>query len=69
MPMVDNGDIVMCDASPRQRSPANGGATLEHRPPQCGAMIQQGDGQSLQSWPQQFVRLVGGHRRPPAPQG
>lgn len=43
-------------ALPR-RSPAD-------LPVRCGAMVRQRDGHGWPSSPQQFIRLVGGHRRP-----
>lgn len=49
-------DIVADDTTPSRVDPAS-------RPVRSVAMAQQ-VGQGLQSWPQQFVRLVGGHRGP-----
>ena len=40
------------------------GALKDGEPARCGAMMQQDCGPGLQSWPQQFVRLVGGYRCP-----
>jgi hypothetical protein len=67
--MTDHGDIEIFGPSPRQSSPAYGSASPDQRPPLCGAMIQQSAGHGEQSRPQQFVRLVGGHRRPAELQG
>lgn len=61
---MEHGDIVADETSP-QRDPAFARVMLaDHQPAPCGAMMQQGCGPGLQSWPQQFIRLVGGHRRP-----
>ena len=64
MPIVDHGDIAKGDPSTRQGAPTCAGAALDQRTVLSGAMIQQREGHGLQSRPQQFVRLVGGHRRP-----
>jgi hypothetical protein len=40
------------------------GVLADGEPVRCGAMMQQDCGPGLQSWPQQFVRLVGGYHRP-----
>jgi hypothetical protein len=63
MPIMDHGDIVAGE-TPSQRNSTFAGAQLANQPARCGAMMQQRDGHGLQSWPQQLIRLVGGHRRP-----
>jgi hypothetical protein len=61
--MTDRGDIESDDTAPRKSSPACARGPAELRPAFCGAMIHQREGHGVHSWPQQFVRLVGGHRR------
>ena len=61
---MDHGDIVAGKISPQRDSALARGASAAPRLVPCGAMMQQCGGQGLQSWPQQFIRLVGGHRRP-----
>jgi hypothetical protein len=69
--MMDHGDIVAGKMSARHKSAPARGALADQQPARSGAMMQQGYDHGLQSWPQQFIRLVGGHRRPvpvqPAP--
>lgn len=60
---MDRGDTLADDESPRDPTEARD-ARSNDRPSRCGAMMQQRGGDGLQSSPQQFVRLVGGHRRP-----
>ncbi len=58
---MENGDIV---AGERDCA-FTGAAQGNHQSGHCGGMmLQQRDGHGLQSWPQQFIRLVGGYRRP-----
>jgi hypothetical protein len=64
MPIMDYGDIAAGEISPQRDSALARGALAEQAPARSGAMMQQSCGQGLQSWPQQFIRLVGGHRRP-----
>ena len=63
MPIMDHGDIGAGEISSRRNSTLSGVA-VANQPARCGAMIKQRDDHGLQSWPQQFIRLVGGHRRP-----
>jgi hypothetical protein len=64
MPMTDRGNIESDNTAPRRSSPACARLPAEDPPPAlCGAMIQQREGHGVQSWPQQFIRLVGSHRR------
>jgi hypothetical protein len=64
MPIMEHGDIIAGEISTRRASAFARNALADQQPGPCGAMLQQGFGHGLQSWPQQFVRLVGGHRRP-----
>ena len=64
MPIMKHGDIIAGETSPQHDSVLARGARAGREPVRCGAMMQQGGGHCLQSWPQQFIRLVGGHRRP-----
>jgi hypothetical protein len=64
MPMMERGDIIAGEISTRRASAFAREALADHQPAYCGAMLQQGFGHGPQSWPQQFIRLVGGHRRP-----
>jgi len=61
MPIMDHGEIVAGEISPQTLAD---GTPANHLLAGCGAMLQQRDGHGLQSWPQQFIRLVGSHRRP-----
>ena len=61
---MDRDDIVAGERLPQRGCALGGGVLADNRPARSGAMTQQRDGHGLQSWPQQFVRLVGGHRRP-----
>jgi hypothetical protein len=64
MPIMGHDDIIAWEI-PTQRDPAfAAGAPADQQRACNGAMMQQGFGHGLQSWPQQFIRLVGGHRRP-----
>jgi hypothetical protein len=64
LPMMDHGDTVTGRMSARHKSAPARGALADQLPARSGAMMQQGDAHGLQSWPQKFIRLVGGHRRP-----
>ena len=64
MPIMDHGDIATGEISPQQDGAPTSSAQAERRAGCPGAMMQQGYGHALQSWPQQFIRLVGGHRHP-----
>ncbi|HLG85210.1 MAG TPA: hypothetical protein VKY22_29790 [Bradyrhizobium sp.] len=61
---MKDGDIAAGEISPQRDSAMALAALAGQGPARCGAMMQQGCGHALQSWPQQFIRLVGGHRRP-----
>jgi hypothetical protein len=64
MPIMNYGDITAGEISPQRDSAMAQSALADQAAARSGAMMQQGCGQGLQSWPQQFIRLVGGHRRP-----
>ena len=61
---MEHDDVAAGEISPQRDSALAHGALADQARARCGAMMQQGCGQGLQSWPQQFIRLVGGHRRP-----
>jgi hypothetical protein len=61
---MERGNAAAGETSPQRDSVLARGVLADQQPARCGAMMQQGYGHGLQSWPQQFVRLVGGHRRP-----
>ena len=61
---MECGDIVAGERSVQRESTLARGAQADREAARCGAMMQQGGGHGLQPWPQQFIRLVGGHRRP-----
>jgi hypothetical protein len=61
---MEHGDIIVGDMSTPRDSAFARGALADHRPARCGAMMLQDCGHGVQSWPQQFIRLVGGHRCP-----
>jgi hypothetical protein len=64
MPIMEHGDSAAGEISPQRESALARSALADRGRVRSGAMMQQGCGHGLQSWPQQFVRLVGGHRRP-----
>lgn len=61
---MEHGYIVVSERPPQQDCALAAGALADHQGARCGAMMLQGCGHGLQPWPQQFIRLVGGHRRP-----
>jgi hypothetical protein len=63
-PIMDHGDIATGEILPQQDGAPTGSAQAVRRAGCPGAMMQQHCGHGLQSWPQQFIRLVGGHRHP-----
>ena len=61
---MEYGDIIAGDISTPRESAFARGALADLRPARCGAMMLQDCGHGVQSWPQQFIRLVGSHRSP-----
>jgi hypothetical protein len=61
---MQHGDMISGEIPTPRACELAYGAPADHERTRCGAMILQDCGHGVQSWPQQFIRLVGGHCRP-----
>jgi len=61
---MGHGEAAAGKKLPQHNKALRYGAPADRESARCSAMMQQAAGHGPQSWPQQFIRLVGGYRRP-----